>query len=736
MAASAFPLAIKDTCMANARMANSHHDSDLYVSFGPIDTPDPTLGPTEPSAIRTIDLDSSEPFEFPEETPSKTMPSKPVEASDAIPSGLADGQLWLNGGVLMCACPDCRAPMSIRFWLMIADCWQCGTSIELTEEQEREAKRLLEAHEKSEAAAVAKPAAAPRPLPNAKPEPDRNASPAAQPSRQSQPGRNAAAAAKPLQQAASNPAQALQRPQQRREVPQPPGSGPTRSTRRPPPRRPVSALENRVRARLQKSARATGVTAVVRDLFGCTPAWLISLVFHLILLTLLALFTIGEEDEGPFITLSTAVAKEVEVGGDTIVTDPLNEVVFDLPVPRDVNLTDAAQREAVVKADQDARELRIDPGADEPSLPDLSRVKQLIGTATGGGQAVAARDPRIRVEVVKREGGTTLTEAAVARGLRWLAMHQTADGHWGLHDFDRSKGCSCGGKGSHRSDSAGTSLALLPFLGAGQTHLVGRYRDEVSKGLRWLLKNQKENGDLRANSQGNTGMYAHGQAAIVLCEAYMMTGDETLRDPAQRALDFIVAAQNDGGGWRYEPKQAGDTSVVGWQVMALQSGRAAKLNVPEETLQLAGVFLDSVSSSSGAKYAYVPRQAPTHVMTAEGLLCRMYLGWKLDMPGIEQGVQYLVTNHLPSERSPNIYYWYYGTQALHHYGGDEWEMWNREMREILIKTQERRGHEAGSWDPAGDHASAGGRIYMTALATCSLEVYYRHLPIFRQIELE
>jgi hypothetical protein len=359
-----------------------------------------------------------------------------------------------------------------------------------------------------------------------------------------------------------------------------------------------------------------------------------------------------------------------------------------------------------------------------------------VGTATGGGQAVAARDPRIRVEVVKQEGGTTLTEAAVARGLRWLAMHQEADGHWSLHDFHRSAGCSCGGNGSQRSDAAGTSLALLPYLGAGQTHLVGRYRDEVSRGLRWLLKNQAENGDLRANSQGNTGMYAHGQAAIVLCEAYMMTGDETLRDPAQRALDFIVAAQHDAGGWRYEPKQAGDTSVVGWQVMALQSGRAAKLNVPDETLELAGVFLDSVSSNSGAKYAYVPRQAPTHVMTAEGLLCRMYLGWKLDMPGIEQGVEFLVTQHLPSKRDPNIYYWYYGTQALHHYGGDEWEMWNREMREILIETQERGGHQAGSWEPRGEHAPAGGRIYMTALATCSLEVYYRHLPIFRQIDLE
>jgi hypothetical protein len=716
--------------MANARMANSDHDSDLYLNFGSIDALDSTLETAAPPTLRIVSLDSAEPFELPEDTPYSPATFNPGESSDAIPSGLSPGQLWLNGGVLMCACPDCHAPMSIRFWLMIADCWQCGTSIELSEEQEREAKRLLEAHEKS--------ALATRPLSDAKLESAAKEASKPQQNQQPKPSNNGGAVAKQQRPAASSPTRPAQRLQQRRDAPQLPGHAPGRSrpTRRPPPRRPVSALENRVRARLQRSARATGVTAVVRDLFGCTPAWLVSLVFHLILLTLLALFTIGSEDEGPFITLSTTVAKEVELGGDTIVVDPLNEVVFDLPVPKDVNLTDAARREAVVKADQDARELRIDPGADEPNLPDLAHVKRLVGTATGGGQAVAARDPRIRVEVVKREGGTTLTEAAVARGLRWLAMHQQRDGHWGLHDFNHPSGCSCSGRGSHRSDAAGTSLALLPYLGAGQTHLVGRYRDEVSRGLRWLLSQQRENGDLRGNSQGNTGMYAHGQAAIVLCEAYMMTGDETLRDPAQKALDFIVAAQNDAGGWRYQPKQAGDTSVVGWQVMALQSGRAAKLNVPKETLELAGVFLDSVSSNSGAKYAYMPRQRPTHVMTAEGLLCRMYLGWKLDMPGIEQGIQFLVTNHLPSERAPNIYYWYYGTQALHHYGGAEWEMWNREMRQILIDSQERRGHAAGSWDPRGEHASAGGRIYMTALATCSLEVYYRHLPIFRQIDLE
>jgi hypothetical protein len=234
-------------------------------------------------------------------------------------------------------------------------------------------------------------------------------------------------------------------------------------------------------------------------------------------------------------------------------------------------------------------------------------------------------------------------------------------------------------------------------------------------------------------------MYTHGQASIVLCEAFAMTGDEELRTSAQKAIDFIAKAQYHDGGWRYSPgppQQAGDTSVVGWQLMALQSARAANLSVPEETLARANQYFDRVQHHEGARYSYQARGYPTPTMTAEGLLCRMYLGWTRKNDGLVEGSQWLVREHLPSERETNIYYWYYGSQALHHLGGPEWDQWNLRLRDLLVNSQEKSGHVAGSWTPRGDHAAAGGRIYMTALAVCTLEVYYRHLPLFKQLELE
>jgi hypothetical protein len=99
-------------------------------------------------------------------------------------------------------------------------------------------------------------------------------------------------------------------------------------------------------------------------------------------------------------------------------------------------------------------------------------------------------------------------------------------------------------------------------------------------------------------------------------------------------------------------------------------------------------------------------------------------------------VAFLTDHAAPKMNEPMIYYWYYATQLMHHYGGAPWEAWNERMSEILVRTQSPRGKHAGSWEPRGPFGGAGGRLYVTALSVCTLEVYYRHLPLFRPIELD
>ena len=100
-----------------------------------------------------VDLTSSGPLpDLPDlpDLPTSSLPQRPARASEPVetegdtPEIDGAGMFWLDGDVLMCACPDCGAPMTVRLWLMIADCWRCEASIELTEEQEREARRMLQ----------------------------------------------------------------------------------------------------------------------------------------------------------------------------------------------------------------------------------------------------------------------------------------------------------------------------------------------------------------------------------------------------------------------------------------------------------------------------------------------------------------------------------------------------------------------------------------------------------------
>jgi hypothetical protein len=614
------------------------------------------------------------------------------------PTGGSNGRaregaaIWLDGDVLACSCPECSAPMSIRLWLLVADCWRCGTSIELTEEQEREAQRLLKQREEAQQGASAPGAGLPPPSTEGLPaRPSAKAAPAAKP--------------KPLPQAA-------------------PAS--------PPPRRQAAAHGNRVKEHLRNLEERGEVDLFWRAVFRDLYAWLASLVIHFVLLILLAILMV-ENQKPPEselqLVLSTRAAAERKEGGHQAAeeTDPIE---FGKPGDNEKE-QDALEEKAKEKPEPPQQR------GNEPKPP-----PKLAGPATSAAvnpSLIAGRKSSARSDLVRQEGGTSISEAAVARGLRWIAQHQSEDGSWSLDRF--SKAGECRGRCSHagyHSNVAGTALALLPFLGAGQTHLQGQYRQEVAAGLRWLVAEQKSDGDLPSPFR-NTHMYAHGLGSIALCEAYALTEDEWLREPAQRSIDFIVDAQHSGGGWRYQPRERGDTSVVGWQLMALRSAQMAYLNVPTDVLERAMKYLDDAQTDSlGGRYAYMPGNGANLVMTAEALLCRQYAGWQQDHPGLVDGVEHLL-EHVPRggpREKINMYYVYYATQVMHHMGGRSWDDWNFRVRDILIDLQETKGHVAGSWTPRTGHDEAGGRLYQTALAVCTLEVYYRHLPLYRQLAVE
>jgi hypothetical protein len=357
---------------------------------------------------------------------------------------------------------------------------------------------------------------------------------------------------------------------------------------------------------------------------------------------------------------------------------------------------------------------------------DRSRV---VGGVTG--VPFADRQAGARRTAALARGGSPESEAAVERGLAWLALHQAVDGSW---QFDLS-GCRCDGAcrdpGSLESSTASTAIALLPFLGAGSTHLDGPHQQTVSRGVYYLLSRMQPT--LRGGDFCEGTLYGHGVTTLALAEALGMTRDPMLVPYVRDAVRFIETAQDmHGGGWRYLPGQAGDITVTAWQIAALKSAALAGVETPSPTIESARRFLDRVQTQKGAAYGYrTPAAKPC--TSAIGLLCRMYTGWSTAQEPLLRGV----TNLAKSGPAPQaVYMNFYLSQALLQLDHPVWPRWNAKNRDQLVAQQARAGHEAGSWFFADPDTAPGGRLAHTALAVLTLEVYYRLLPIYRDEAVE
>lgn len=546
-----------------------------------------------------------------------------------------------------------------------------------------------------------------------------------------------------------------------------------------------------VREQLEECAEEGWATVLWQRIWAEHRSWAVSAAVHMLLVIVLGLwileaprrellfFTSEPLPDDPLETLEEPVVEGPKVdlrGGDIVdrvEPEPLEPLVDNQLAAEGINAGGPLELVDHSLDHVPFNDLLTQAGRGTGVLDQPGTGKGLRGTGyglhgTGGG--LGGRGGR-RGNALG-SGATKESEEAVDLALKWLAEHQLPDGSW---SFNHQLAPSCQGKCPDpgrlaEARVAATALGVLPFLGAGHTNQVGKYQKTVAGGLLYLIANIRpspEGG--RLNYMGGR-MYAHGLATIALCEAYgMQLSKQQLRDlrtlqlgqvspgeagarpadvpepipvpglgeAAQAALNFVMYAQDpQGGGWRYEPRQAGDTSVVGWQLMALKSGQMAYLRVSPNSLLGTMVFLDHVQRDDyGADYGYTGPENGTPATQAIGLLCRMYLGWKHDHPGLLQGCTQL------SQRGPlegKMYYNYYATQVLHHFGGEEWKQWNARMRDSLVAAQSKQGHTAGSWYyPGGDHGgSQGGRLYYTSLAAMTLEVYYRHMPLYSKDVLE
>ena len=381
----------------------------------------------------------------------------------------------------------------------------------------------------------------------------------------------------------------------------------------------------------------------------------------------------------------------------------------------------------------------------ETTTVKAERVMEVAGGNAPSRGLFASRAPAAREAALRQWGGSPASEQAVDAGLGWLAHHQ-----------ERDAGCWNDGDPQLKFAPGLTGLALLAFLGKGHTHTdEGPYRETVARGLRYLVSIQSSDGRfgepflLNGEKNNRYLMYHQALATMALAEAHAITRDPKVEDAVRRGVAFIQRAQQDGGGWDYSDLPTGrcDTSVTGWQLMALKSAHAAGFEINWNTLFGVMRHLDLYTSSSG-EVAYANKEPGTWRrgpgMVAVGLFCYQMLGWPRDNGLLVRQADYILRNPPDWTKATTtdrddvsvalhtMYYWYYGTLALFNMGGHWWREWNGQLRELLIAHQRREGERRGSWDPpARGLDAAGGRVYVTALNILNLEIYYRYLPFYR-----
>jgi hypothetical protein len=468
----------------------------------------------------------------------------------------------------------------------------------------------------------------------------------------------------------------------------------------------------------------------------------------------------------------------VDVAADTVSDQPSPISQLDIPVE------DAAQREE----DNDNPE----PKGREEAVGDTEMGGQgafmSIGAGGGAGGMFGSRSGGGKKRALGTFGGSKASESAVEAALRWFKKHQDPSGKWDPANYQTN--CTENPKceptpdpliganaAAEKVEQACTGLVLLCFLGAGYDHrMPSKYKQVVRGGLDYVLQQQKDDGSWEGIRPGQTLHYSTGICTMALAEAYGMSLDPRLKEPAQKAVAAIlrgqVRDQKDGYGigWTYCPPDSRgfakrcDSSITPWMALALKSARGAGLDVGDG-METAARWIDIAWKASNPNWEkltdpyqdeadlYYDFDTVTHTkwyaggtgsapneengeelghLSSAGALVSIFTGKKSGDIVLETLVNYSVNHQTPTKFPPNLYYLYYNTLVMFQMGGARWDKWNGQVRDLLVKAQRAgEGCFDGSWDYQGSryYGSQLGRVPSTALCCLSLEVYYRYLPI-------
>ncbi|MEM7168169.1 MAG: prenyltransferase/squalene oxidase repeat-containing protein [Planctomycetota bacterium] len=358
-------------------------------------------------------------------------------------------------------------------------------------------------------------------------------------------------------------------------------------------------------------------------------------------------------------------------------------------------------------------------------------------------------------------------------GLEWLAKHQHPDGHWASRDYHRGEATTpyalvrykgtTDGRGERGYDVAVTGMAMLAFLGYGETHRSGNYteyRPVMTKATQWLLSQQvksdgADNGRIGPRDD-RRGFFNHVLATMALAELAILSEDRSLlSEPVRAATEHLLRGQLSDGGWAHAKRdRKSDVSATTWSVLALKTARACARHrllpgLNRESfagpLEQARGWLAEEGDGKrrysagkgpfptrGARKARVDYDPRVPTVDAAAVLARFFSGDSRKHESLKRSIKLLSENPPKWQQTSgdtkstiDFCYWYFGTYAMFQHGGKPWRDWVEPLQVALADSQIIDGEEAGSWDPVGRWGPVGGRVYATAIGCMTSEVFHR-----------
>ncbi len=315
---------------------------------------------------------------------------------------------------------------------------------------------------------------------------------------------------------------------------------------------------------------------------------------------------------------------------------------------------------------------------------------------------------------------TEKTEAAIDKGLEYLARTQGREGAW----RNRS------GYGTY--PVAMSALSGLALLMSGSTTTQGKYAPNVDRVTDFLLSCSTESGLIaRSEEDGNRPMYGHGFSMLFLGEVYGMTEDadrhDRIHDVLARAVALTGQSQSNLGGWIYQPDGSSDEgSVTITQLQGLRACRNAGISVPKSVIDNALKYLELSFRSDGGIAYRARNPGPSRPPITAAAICCWFNAGDYDNPMAKKALRYCRSTIGPGRKNIGHYFYahLYYSQALYLSGDPKaWDEYYPKLRDILISKQQ----PDGSW--RGDGV---GKPYGTALALVILQLPYNRLPIMQR----